>query len=204
MKKLITILSIILILILVVGSAYLVDMNAMNNNKPVIFSTWGYDYAPPENNKDINTNTELEFDIQEYVKNIEENILKSKESKTFDITLTEELYGKELTEFMEAIEVDEVLGTIVTDEESFVTIIPMTDFLDNQNYYFEEGKLVAYKEDFMGIGGSVTYYFKDNELIYIDETKIEEEMNFVNEDEENILKRASTVYEQIVLRKRIN
>ena len=27
---------------------YLVDMYMMDNNKPVIFSTWGYDYAPPE------------------------------------------------------------------------------------------------------------------------------------------------------------
>ena len=47
-KKIIIILSIIVILALAVGEAYLIDKNRMDNNKPVIFSTWGYQYAPPE------------------------------------------------------------------------------------------------------------------------------------------------------------
>lgn len=47
-KKIIIIVSIIVILMLAVGGAYLIDKNRMNNNKPVIFSTWGYQYAPPE------------------------------------------------------------------------------------------------------------------------------------------------------------
>ena len=47
-KKIIIIVSIIVVLVLAVGGAYLIDKNRMNNNKPVIFSTWGYDYAVPE------------------------------------------------------------------------------------------------------------------------------------------------------------
>ena len=47
-KKIIVIVSIIVVLILAVGGAYLIDKNRMDNNKPVIFSTWGYQYAPPE------------------------------------------------------------------------------------------------------------------------------------------------------------
>jgi len=47
-KKIIIIISIIVVLTLAVGGAYLIDKNCMANNKPVIFSTWGYDYAPPE------------------------------------------------------------------------------------------------------------------------------------------------------------
>ena len=47
-KKIIIIVSIIVVLALAVGGAYLIDKNRMDNNKPVIFSTWGYDYAPPE------------------------------------------------------------------------------------------------------------------------------------------------------------
>lgn len=47
-KKIIIIVSIIIVLALAVGGAYLIDKNRMANNKPVIFSTWGYDYAPPE------------------------------------------------------------------------------------------------------------------------------------------------------------
>lgn len=47
-KKIIITVSIIVILILAVGGAYLIDKNRMNNNKPVIFSTWGYQYVQPE------------------------------------------------------------------------------------------------------------------------------------------------------------
>ena len=48
MKKKLTIIFItILIVILVFGAMYAIDMNRINNNKPVVFSTWGYDYAPP-------------------------------------------------------------------------------------------------------------------------------------------------------------
>lgn len=46
-KSIIIVISIVIILILAVGSAYLIDMNRMTNNKPVIFSTWGYSYVQP-------------------------------------------------------------------------------------------------------------------------------------------------------------
>ena len=47
-KKIIIVISIILIFVVAVVSAYLIDKNRMNNNLPVVFSTWGYDYAAPE------------------------------------------------------------------------------------------------------------------------------------------------------------
>lgn len=54
MKKKITIAITTLIAILIIlGAMYLVDRYMMENNKPVIFSTWGYDYAPPENGYQI-------------------------------------------------------------------------------------------------------------------------------------------------------
>ena len=48
-KKIIIITSVIIILILVICGAYMIDKNRMANNKPVIFSTWGYSYVPPIN-----------------------------------------------------------------------------------------------------------------------------------------------------------
>ena len=36
----------------VFGVLYIIDNNRMDNNQPVLFSTWGYDYAPPEENPD--------------------------------------------------------------------------------------------------------------------------------------------------------
>lgn len=48
MKKSILIsITIIVAITLAIFAAYLIDMNCMENNKPVVFSTWGYDYAPP-------------------------------------------------------------------------------------------------------------------------------------------------------------
>jgi len=46
-KKIIITLIVALIIALLSGAMYLIDMNRIDNNKPVVFSTWGYDYAPP-------------------------------------------------------------------------------------------------------------------------------------------------------------
>ena len=47
-KVLIVILAVCLIAIIIFGM-YLIDRNRMKNNKPVIFSNWGYSYVPPIN-----------------------------------------------------------------------------------------------------------------------------------------------------------
>lgn len=62
-KKIVTI--IILILVIALGILYIIDMNNMKNNKPVIFSTWGKKYAPPENLPNTE-NVELENLPKEY------------------------------------------------------------------------------------------------------------------------------------------
>lgn len=46
-KILKTIIAIFLVIIITLGIIYLIDRNRMRNNEPVLFSTWGYDYAPP-------------------------------------------------------------------------------------------------------------------------------------------------------------
>ena len=52
-KTVIIILVIVLVIILGLGIMYAVDMNRMDNNLPVVFSTWGYDYAPPIDDSSI-------------------------------------------------------------------------------------------------------------------------------------------------------
>ena len=47
-KKVLIILSVLILITIAIGGAYAIDMNRMKNNKPVVFSSWGYDYAPPE------------------------------------------------------------------------------------------------------------------------------------------------------------
>lgn len=64
MKKKILIFVIIVLVVcaIVFGTLYKVDMNRMNNNKPVLFSTWGYDYCPPVEMK-ISVATDKAFEI---------------------------------------------------------------------------------------------------------------------------------------------
>ena len=46
-KKILIVLTVIFLLALILGTMYLIDSKRMKENKSVIFSTWGYDYAPP-------------------------------------------------------------------------------------------------------------------------------------------------------------
>ena len=56
-------LSIILIFIAALIIMYGIDINRMRNNKPVLFSTWGYSYAPPIDIKE----KEIELAITNYL-----------------------------------------------------------------------------------------------------------------------------------------
>ena len=67
-KKIIIIVSIIVVLMLTVEGAYLIDKNRMDNNKPVIFSTWGYQYVPPEALEEI-----IKITDRTVTENIEKN-----------------------------------------------------------------------------------------------------------------------------------
>lgn len=68
-KKIVTIIiAIIMILLIVLGILYTIDMNNIKNNKPVIFSTWGKKYAPTIEKPSSNTtNVELENLPKEYL-----------------------------------------------------------------------------------------------------------------------------------------
>lgn len=48
-KTVLIVISIIILVALVIGTMYIIDRNRMKNNQPVVFSTWGYSYAPPVN-----------------------------------------------------------------------------------------------------------------------------------------------------------
>ena len=54
-----SILSVIIILV----TAFIIDIGRMKNDKPVVFSTWGIDYAPPVDLKD----EEIELAIKDYL-----------------------------------------------------------------------------------------------------------------------------------------
>lgn len=58
------ILAVLIIIVIIIGTMFLIDLNRMKNNKPVIFSTWGRKYAPPAKvNTKLSIVTSLEDEI---------------------------------------------------------------------------------------------------------------------------------------------
>ena len=154
-----------------------------------------------DNEKKLALEKAYSNDDYEYVLEIKNEIISKKDlenAKTYDITLSKEIYGDELTEYKEITKVNDVTAKVITDEESFVYIIPTPDFLDNQIFYFKDGKKVAYVEEFVGIGGEAEYYLKNGELVFINKEGIEESMIFNPVDINEVLVRANTVYSKYI------
>ena len=60
MAVFIGIIGVIILLVI----CFAVDVNRMRNDKPVVFSTWGFDYAPPVDLK----HEKIEYTIKDYLK----------------------------------------------------------------------------------------------------------------------------------------
>ena len=60
----------IITIILIIGLMFFVDVNRMNNNDSVIFSTWGFKYAPP-----------VDFHEEEIISGVENYLLEKSESE---------------------------------------------------------------------------------------------------------------------------
>lgn len=133
----------------------------------------------------------------DYSARIKKGIIEQSKNVSGEAIVEEELgsdiYGKEIEELVKEFEGTKFGADIVTDKKTFVTIIPYSDFLDNQSYYYKNGKLVAYVREFIGIGGSFEYYFKNGKLIEIVKNIEEDPKLFEEESTEKILKAAEVV-----------
>lgn len=84
-KKIVLILAVIIFVALIIGTMYYIDMNRINNNRPVVFSTWGYDYAPPEkviesqNNYFVNEYTNFDIVVKKAEEITKKKVLGNKE-----------------------------------------------------------------------------------------------------------------------------
>lgn len=57
------VLASVILAVLILVSLFCIDINKMRNNKSVVFSTWGFDYAPPVDLKE----EEIEIVIKDYL-----------------------------------------------------------------------------------------------------------------------------------------
>ena len=80
MKKIFVVVLTICIIGITILGMYVIDRNRMKNNKPVLFSTWGYSYVPPI---DLNEK-EIKTAIMNYIVDESDNECKHHENeKTF-------------------------------------------------------------------------------------------------------------------------
>lgn len=75
-----SVLASVLSVIIILVTAFIIDIGRMRNDKPVVFSTWGIDYAPPVDLK----YEEIELSIKDYLARHGDNEEKHQEGvKTF-------------------------------------------------------------------------------------------------------------------------
>lgn len=104
-----------------------------------------------------------------------------------------DIIGTEYQDLLNILETNE-LSVNVQKAGTMIYILPVSDFVNNQQYHYdEEGNLVLYVCELMGIGGEVRYYFNENQLIKREEN-IDGE-GFMNYEEPyEIVKRSNVVY----------
>lgn len=129
-------------------------------------------------------------EINSYVEDIEKN---SGDRIQYDTLATTDELGSDIEEFINNFNTAGAYSTINIVKNKFIEIIPASDFLNLQSYYYKDGELVMYRCDFIGIGGSAKYYFKDKTQVALI-TSVEPEMNFKPEQSTNIIKRAENNY----------
>ena len=69
-KKILIVLSVIVLIIVILETMYLIDRKRMEDNKPVIFSTWGNKYAPPASTHSSNPTINVENNYSKTIDNI--------------------------------------------------------------------------------------------------------------------------------------
>ncbi len=118
-------------------------------------------------------------------------------STVIDTTVTDLELGNEAKDYMESFETDSVIAEVIKHDKNAIMIVPAPDFLNIQTFYYSGDKLVLYRCEFIGIGGEANYYFRDGKKIDL-KTEVEEEMNFQEENAEEILKRSEEVYNKFM------
>ncbi len=150
-----------------------------------------------ESGDNVNASGEVTFDKVKYVNEInsyiEEVDKNSGDRIQYNTLATTDELGSDIEEFVKNFNTEGAYSTINIVKNKLVEIIPASDFLNLQSYYYRNGELVMYRCDFIGIGGCARYYFKDKSQVALI-TSVEPEMDFKPEQSTSIMKRAENNY----------
>ncbi len=119
---------------------------------------------------------------------------------------TDDIYGKgildrSVDEYLDFFEQPEMYVQMYKvsnkNGECKIIVVPAPDFLDNQIFYFDaNGRLLIYVSESNGVGGTVEYYFNNDNLLK-EENKLEETIeNFKFEDSVEVIEKAKRIYKR--------
>ena len=138
--------------------AFLIDVNRMKNNMPVVFSTWGFCYTPPVNIKEL----ELEHAIYEY--------LISKNESQEEKHLNEKWFVAQNIYLIEEI-------TSETQYNVYSWVLEKSCYLENDDIKLGSASSIPYK--------FVIQADKEDNFVVID-SRIPRDGNLYEEDMKNI------------------
>ena len=108
-----------------------------------------------------------------------------------------DLLGNSVEDFLVTFGVEEIpvmFQKVVNNDGTKITIIPMSDFIDSQEFIYDtDGKLISYRTISNTVGGNVQYIFSDNILTQTI-NNMEEFVVPVYEEQDEILVRANKLY----------
>ena len=188
MKEFIRLIITLIVLLIVFGTIYYVAV--IHGKSDVV----------DENNIVVNDNSNDVELIEKEETNVSENqdvIVNFEQTQVLTMNMGTNLLGSSVEEFLTAFEISEtpvLFQKIRNNDGVKITIIPMSDFLDNQEFEYDvNGNLISYTTISNTVGGNVKYFFSNN-ILSNTVNNMEEGIVPIFEDQNEILARASKLY----------
>ena len=201
MKGLIRFLMTLFVLALIAGTVYYAVVIHGNQNQIINEMKKEENNIVLENNQNSlnvfgNDNQNFE-DENVNVSSNQDVVVKFEHTQYATKNMGKDLLGNSVEDFLVTFGVEEIpvmFQKVVNNDGTKITIIPMSDFIDSQEFIYDtDGKLISYRTISNTVGGNVQYIFSDNILTQTI-NNMEEFVVPVYEEQDEILVRANKLY----------
>lgn len=151
----------IITIILIIGLMFFVDVNRMNNNDFVIFSTWGFKYAPP-----------VDFHEEEIISGVENYLLEKSESELKQYENEKSFVG---------------IRTYLIKEKNKQKLYNVYAWVLEEKYYLENNEI---KQDSSSSIPYMFVVEHTNDEYKVTDSRIPRDGNYYAEDMKNIFPRS--------------
>jgi hypothetical protein len=136
----------------------------------------------------------LTYNKQYSIEELDKLITNEPYEKTFDDVGGIDILGESVRSFFEFFNLDTISITVSVSSDR-ISIMPISDFLNSQTYYYKGEKLVLYISSSNTIGGDIRYYFSNGKFIGTKKTDGQNEIDVQLENENDIIKRAQKIFD---------